>query len=83
MSDCDDMLILIKFINQTLSENKESGITLNTVSSLWIILFALIIVQKLFKYVIKPINNRARATTTNSNQSESVNRDTSTECIII
>ena len=64
MSDItnSDINALIAFINETLnmlnkttsSDNKN----INTVSTLFIILFALIFAQKLFKYIIKPLYYR-------------------------
>ena len=80
LSSDEELQILIRFINETLHESKKEGITINTVSTLWIILFALIIVQKLFKYVIKPIHNYKNNNDNNANQPQ---RDSSTECIII
>lgn len=79
-SDANSMMILIRFINETLHESQSNGVHLNTVSTLWIILFAIIIVQKLIKYVIKPIvNNRNN----NTNDDKNINRDPSTECMIV
>ena len=79
-SDANSMMILIQFINETLHESQSNGVHLNTVSTLWIILFAIIIVQKLIKYVIKPIvNNRNN----NTNDDKNINRDPSTECMIV
>lgn len=81
MSDNDEELkILIRFINETLHESKKEGITINTVSTLWIILFGLIIVQKLFKYIIKPIHNYRNNNNDANNQPQ---RNPSAECIII
>ena len=80
MESDDELKILIQFINQTLHESRSNGIHLNTVSTLWIILFALIIVQKLFKYVIKPVYNRTNNT---QNDDKKINRDPSTECMIV
>ena len=81
LSADEELQILIRFINETLHESKKEGITINTVSTLWIILFSLIIVQKLFKYIIKPIHNyRNNNDDVNNNQPQ---RDPSAECIII
>ena len=80
MESDEELKVLINFINQTLHESRSNGIHLNTVSTLWIILFALIIVQKLFKYVIKPVYNR---TNNDNNKEEKINRDPSTECMIV
>ena len=80
LSSDEELQILIRFINETLHESKKEGITINTVSTLWIILFALIIVQKAFKYIIKPIHNYKNNNDNNANQPQ---RDPSTECIIV
>ena len=79
ISEDEQLIILIKFINQTLNESREQGIKVNTVSTLWIILFALILVQKVFKYIVKPMRRRVN----DDNDKNNVNRDESAECIII
>ena len=80
LSSDEEIQILIRFINETLHENKKEGTTINTVSTLWIILFVLIIVQKAFKYIIKPIHNYKNNNDDNANQPR---RDPSAECIIV
>ena len=57
------------------------GSSVNLVSSLWIVLFTLIIVQKVFKYVIKPCYNQRR--NNENEQQNNVNRDPSNECIMM
>ena len=74
-----DLHVLIEFINKTLHEQKDNSIHLNTVSSLWIILFALIITQKIFKYVIKPCQARHQ----NNENEQQPNRDPSVECLVV
>ena len=82
-SDIDSMKILIQFINETLHESQSNGVHLNTVSTLWIILFSVIVVQKLIKYVIKPIVINKNNNTNNKNNDKNINRDPSTECMIV
>lgn len=52
-----------------------------TVSTLWIILFGLIITQKVFKYVVKPCRNNANNTTNNGGNENGANVQDA--CIII
>lgn len=82
MENDSDLHILIEFINKTLREQKDDSIQLNTVSSLWIILFALIITQKIFKYVIKPCQAR-RQNNENVEDGNHRNRDPSVECLVV
>ena len=81
----DELLVLIRFINETLHESKKDNITINTVSSLWIILFSLIIVQKIFKYVIKPCHQQrlSRSNSESNVNNSSSNHDPSAECIVL
>ena len=53
--------LLIEELNKNNSKNDSS---INTVTTLWIVLFALIIAQKVFKYIGKPIYRHYSATTT-------------------
>ena len=73
--------MILKLINETIDKNKSESSSLNIVSSLWIILFSLIILQKVFKYVVKPCyRNRNN---NNNNNDNNINRDESTECIVV
>lgn len=75
-NESEDIRILISYINETIREKRNDNVNLNTVSSLWIILFGLIIVQKLFKYVLKPIA-RTRTRARNNESVETNNVQTS------
>lgn len=67
---------------QLIQNNNKS---VDIVVSLWIGLFSLIIIQKLFKYIIKPIANRNNQenNNNNNNNNNTVNRDPSAECMIV
>lgn len=89
----DDLHVLIEFINKTLREGKDNGVHINTVATLWIILFALIITRKLFKYVIKPcrayqqhqqtINNDNAHDNNNGGVTVGDRRSSDFECIVV
>ena len=79
---------LIRTLNQTATASNNRDITINAVSSLWIILFVLIIVQKAFKYIIKPCVRVRRTNEQNENgetdkNNATTNRDPSVECLIV
>lgn len=53
MSDNHDDLLLL-LINESLSLSRSENKSLSVVSSLWVILFLLILIQKTIKYIVKP-----------------------------
>lgn len=55
---------LVEMIN-LMSQEK---LSISTVSTLWIILFGLIMVQKVFKYVIKPCRNNGNGNSDNNGE---------------
>ena len=54
----DDLLLLL--INETLNLSRNENKSLSIVSSLWVILFLLILIQKAIKYIVKPYIARIR-----------------------
>ena len=82
----DDTILeaLIKLINETLSTNQKQDSTLNIVSTLWIVLFLLIIIQKVFKYVVKPCyNQRNQNLTTQTQDENTITHDPSVHCLVV
>ena len=78
-----ELKALIQLINATLNNNNVSNQSVNLVSSLWIILFSLIIIQKVFKYIVKPCYiQRTTGNNENKNNNNNINRDPSAECML-
>ena len=79
----DDSILeaLIKLINETISTNQKQDSTLNIVSTLWIVLFLLIIIQKVFKYVVKPCYNQR--TTQTQDEQQTITHDPSVHCLVV
>ena len=50
----EEIRLLVELINKTLANADKEDKTIGTVSMLWCFLFALILLQKIYKYVIKP-----------------------------
>ena len=74
-----DEYTLLKLLLEQLDKNsKDQTSSVNTVTTLWIILFGLVVLQKVFKYIIRPTYKSRRkkirdsTTTSNTNSSESV-----------
>lgn len=61
----DSEYALLKLLIEELNKNNSKNDTsINTVTTLWIVLFALIIAQKVFKYIGKPLYRHYSAVTT-------------------
>lgn len=75
MTNNENSCDFVELIN-LISREKSSVFT---VSTLWIILFGLIITQKVFKYVVKP----CRATNTTNNGGNENGANVQDACVII
>ena len=76
---------LLNLINKTCKSSKDENVLLGVGPSLWIILFILILSQKVFKYIIKPRRQALENTNneTNNPTNTTANRDSSVECLIV
>lgn len=76
----EELKTLIEFIKNNINKN-------NTTTTLFIILFILILCQKVFKYVIKPIRTRQTENEQNhignNNDQRNQNRDPSINCLVV
>lgn len=62
--DSNEYTLLKLLIEELNKNNSKADNSINTVTTLWIILFALIIAQKVFKYIAKPLYRSYSAVTT-------------------
>lgn len=63
--------LLIEQIQQQQNKtNNESNKSINTVTTLWIVLFAIIVLQKVFKYIAKPVYKHYSAVNTRNNSED-------------
>ena len=79
----DEDTDIFKLLSDIIKNDKDSNTLLNLTTTLWIILFVVIISQKVFKYVVKPCIRRNNNTDTNNTNQENANRDPSVECLIV
>lgn len=78
-SEYEMLEALVKLIKETIDTNQKQDSTLNLLSTLWIVLFLLIIVQKVFKYVIKPWRQNQQQ----QQQRADDERDPSNHCLVL
>ena len=80
--DIDSLASIINVLSEILKKSQQSDSIINIVSVLWIILFTIILSQKVIKYIIKPrirCNNIISSSSDNDNDNNE--RDPSTERI--
>ena len=63
--------LLIEQMQTQQTNNNEQNKSVSTVTTLWIILFGLIVIQKVFKYIGKPIYHHYSAVNTRHNSDNS------------
>lgn len=63
-------LLIEQLQQQQTQNNSETNKSISTVTTLWIVLFALIILQKVFKYIAKPVYKHYSATNTRHNSED-------------
>ena len=77
----EEIILILQFLNKTIHENKQSDITINTTTTLWIILFSLILTQKIIKYIVKPCQRMRQ--NINNGENNPPNHDPSVECLVV
>ena len=63
-------LLIEQLQQQQTQDNNASNKSISTVTTLWIVLFGLIILQKVFKYIAKPMYRHYSATNTRHNSED-------------
>ena len=63
-------LLIEQLQQQQAQDNNASNKSISTVTTLWIVLFGLIILQKVFKYIAKPMYRHYSATNTRHNSED-------------
>ena len=71
ITDNTTLQLLKLLLEQSKQSNIESNKSINTVTTLWIVLFSIIVLQKVLKYIAKPVYRHMSATNTRHNSDES------------
>lgn len=62
--------LLLEQLQQQNTNNKNNNNSISTVTTLWIVLFSVIVLQKIFKYIVKPVHRHFSAVSTRHNSSD-------------
>lgn len=78
----EEIKTLLELISKAINDNKKDGNVMTVLTTCWITLFVLIVLQKTYKYIVRPIMRRRELEQQQQQQAINNNRVVS-ECELI